>query len=247
MNLQQTIVRQGNVLFRYRSFIPLILFVLAVPFVYHASHFPLWYPWNVAGLGIAIMVSLSGFLFRAWAIGTTPKGTSGRNTKQQVAEQLNTSGVYSMVRHPLYLGNFLIWLGIVLYTFSLPFLILFALLFWFYYERIMIAEEDFIGAKFTNDFQEWAAQTPAFFPAWGKYKKGNVPFSLKTVLRREYSGFLATVVSFTYVDYLRCFFTENWQVQYRVSTFVLAGAVVITLTLRTLKHHTSLLKETDRS
>jgi len=59
---------------------------------------------------IAIALSMFGFIIRAIAIGTTPKGTSGRNTKEgQVAESLNTKGIYSMVRHPLYLGNYFMW------------------------------------------------------------------------------------------------------------------------------------------
>ena len=58
-----------------------------------------------------------GFLFRAWAIGTTPAGTSGRNTKEQVAEVLNSTGIYSIVRHPLYVGNYFMWIGIVAYVF----------------------------------------------------------------------------------------------------------------------------------
>ncbi|MGB8874133.1 MAG: hypothetical protein WCC75_12145, partial [Desulfobaccales bacterium] len=44
--------------------------------------------------------------------GLPPRGTSGRNTQGQVAETLNTTGIYSLVRNPLYLGNFLIWLGL---------------------------------------------------------------------------------------------------------------------------------------
>ncbi|MGC9453013.1 MAG: methyltransferase family protein, partial [Oceanipulchritudo sp.] len=43
-------------------------------------------------------------------------GTSGRNTKQQVAYSLNTTGFYSVVRNPLYLGNFFMYLGIALFT-----------------------------------------------------------------------------------------------------------------------------------
>lgn len=59
-----------------------------------------------------IAVSLFGLLIRAVTIGFTPKGTSGRNTKEgQVAEVLNTKGIYSVVRHPLYLGNYFMWLG----------------------------------------------------------------------------------------------------------------------------------------
>ena len=36
--------------------------------------------------------------------------TSGKNTAKQIAESLNTSGIYSVLRNPLYLANFLNWL-----------------------------------------------------------------------------------------------------------------------------------------
>ena len=63
----------------------------------------------------------------AWlCVGFTPRGTSGRNTKEgQVAESLNTLGMYSMCRHPLYLGNLLMWLGIVMYMGHLWFAVAF--------------------------------------------------------------------------------------------------------------------------
>lgn len=78
------------------------------------------------------MLSLVGFLIRAYVIGTTPRGTSGRNTKGQVAEELNQAGMYSMVRHPLYLGNYLMWIGIVVFAGNICFILIASLLFWIY-------------------------------------------------------------------------------------------------------------------
>jgi uncharacterized membrane protein len=197
---------------------------------------------------IAIFVSALGFVIRAISIGTTPKGTSGRNTRQgQVAESLNNDGIYSTVRHPLYLGNYLMWIGIVLFTFNFSFVIIVSLAFWLYYERIMFAEERFLERKFGDAYLDWAAQTPAFIPSFKNYRKNTMPFSLKSVLRREYSGFLATVFGFVYIDLIRLFFMTGkleWQ---RPSVYVLLVAVVVTIALRSLKHYTSLLKESDRS
>ena len=60
----------------------------------------------------SVIICIVGFLVRFYTIGTTPKGTSGRNTQEQVADVLNFDGMYSMLRHPLYLGNYLIWFGL---------------------------------------------------------------------------------------------------------------------------------------
>jgi len=111
----------------------------------------------------------------------------------------------------------------------------------------MIAEEDFIEKKFGEQFNNWAEHTPAFFPKFKNYKKTPLIFSFKSVLRREYSGFLAAVISFTYIDYLRFFFNTHNFTTIRMSFYILIISVFITLLLRTLKHHTSILNEENRS
>ena len=95
---------------------------------------------------VCLSVGMAGQKVRALCVGYTPRGTSGRNTKEgQVAETLNTLGMYSICRHPLYLGNLLMWLGIVMYMGHVWFTVAFLLLYALYYERIMFAEEHFLG------------------------------------------------------------------------------------------------------
>ena len=84
--------------------------------------------------------------------------------------------------------------------FNAWFVIVVSLMYWLYYERIMFAEERFLERKFGQDYLDWSLKAPAFIPAFGKYKKSETAFSLKTVLRREYSGVLATVIGFVFVD-----------------------------------------------
>ena len=80
MSLVDSREKQGNFLFKYRGQFPVILFVLSVPFIYYSEE-PLnseKQVWNY----IALCISVVGFLIRFYTIGTTPKGTSGRNTKE---------------------------------------------------------------------------------------------------------------------------------------------------------------------
>ncbi|MEO5570538.1 MAG: isoprenylcysteine carboxylmethyltransferase family protein, partial [Bacteroidia bacterium] len=146
MTLVSSFEKSGNYLFKYRGQIPVVLFLLAIPAIalnpVYNRHFT-----NAIDY-IAALVSAIGFFIRAYTVGTTIEGTSGRNTQNQVAEQLNSKGIYSIVRHPLYLGNYLIWIGIVLFTLNIWFVIIVSLLYWIYYERIMIAEEAFLEKKF---------------------------------------------------------------------------------------------------
>ena len=100
----------------------------------------------------------------------TASHTSGRNTEGQVADSLNTTGMYSIVRNPLYLGNFLMILGVVLFLRIWWIPALYATLFALYYERIIFAEEMFLRDKFGQDYLAWASKTPAFFPKFALWK-----------------------------------------------------------------------------
>ena len=195
----------------------------------------------------AVILSILGFCIRAYTVGTTPKGTSGRNTKEQKAFVLNTTGIYSTVRHPLYIGNYFIWIGIVVFTYNPYLIVVVSLLYWIYYERIMYAEERFLERKFGEKYLNWASSLPAFLPNLKLYKPSTIPFSLKTVLRREYSGFLATVIGFVFVELIRHYFSVGEWFISPSFLYMLFGVSVVALLLRTLKHHTALLSEEGRS
>jgi hypothetical protein len=111
----------------------------------------------------------------------------------------------------------------------------------------MFAEERFLERKFGNDYMDWANRTPAFIPCLKKFKKNVVPFSFISVLRREYSGVLATVVGFVFIDDLRRYFAEASFKTDTIAHYVLAAALVMVLVLRSLKHYTKLLSEQGRS
>ena len=205
---------------------------------------------------VCLAVGMAGQKVRGLCVGFTPAGTSGRNTKEgQVAESLNTKGMYSMCRHPLYLGNLLMWLGIVLYMGHLWFAVAFLLVYALYYERIMFAEEQFLRGKFGQAYLDWSSQVPAFWPALGQWKSPDVGFSLRNVLKREYNGFFAMFLSFAWVDGLHGFREAGLQASFFSSpacifqnfwAYALLTAFVIFLVLRTLKKTTKVLDVAGR-
>ena len=250
MALVHSFENTGNKLFKYRGQIPVVLFILSIPVVYFTDY---QFLNDCDGLNLWLLItcavfSLAGQVIRAIAIGTANKNTSGRNTKEgQVAEALNTKGIYSTVRHPLYLGNYFMWIGIVMFTYNIYFVIIVSLLFWLYYERIMFAEERFLERKFGDDYVNWSLKVPAFWPSFKNKVPSEIPFSMKTILRREYSGVTATILGFLFVDFLRVWFTAG-EVQWKMShLIVLIVALSISFILRSLKHYTKVLFEADRS
>jgi protein-S-isoprenylcysteine O-methyltransferase Ste14 len=245
MALIEEFDKSGNWLFRWRSFLPITLYVLAalviVADVDNAmDHEAL--DWSV----FCLAVSIFGLLIRAFTVGYTPRGTSGRNTKEgQVAEVLNTKGIYSAVRHPLYLGNFFMWLGIILYVGNWWFTLVCCLLFWLYYERIMFAEEHFLRKKFGQAYLNWSEKVPAFWPNLFRWQSSGVHFSTRNVLKREYNGFFAVFVSFTLLNVMKNYLMyESTKREFLISDFwfyAIMVSFVIFLLLRTLKKRTKVL------
>lgn len=246
MALKEHFENSGQWLFRWRSYLPLIgLAVILAAFREYK------YPMNSEKLdglweAFCLLISFSGLAVRLYTIGHTPKNTSGRNTKKQVADTLNTSGAYSLVRNPLYLGNFLMVLGIVLFVHLWWMTLIYTLAFWLYYERIIFAEETFLRNKFGETYLSWANRTPAIIPSFNHYKKPELPFSLRNVLRREYNGFFA-VIACMFIFETFGEISINHELEFDWEWVVLVAIGFLTwLTLRSLKKYTELLNVEGR-
>lgn len=247
MPLREELESNGNWLFRRRSWLPLVLYVfaLAVMLLYPAKthHCMTVAHWGI----ICLAISLSGLLVRAFTVGYTPKGTSGRNTTAgQVAESLNQIGIYSIVRHPLYLGNYLMWLGLFLFPGLWWFAAICSLAYWIYYERIMFAEEEFLRKSYSVKYESWASRTPAFIPKFSGWLPNQVNFSLKNVLKREYNGFFATLFSFAALNAISYLIAEHRFYMDQVWIYILGFGIIVFLVLRFLRKSTKILDEEGR-
>jgi protein-S-isoprenylcysteine O-methyltransferase Ste14 len=196
MALQREFETEGDWLFRWRSYVP-----LGLTAVLFSAMRGFDYPWQSHEIDTAVdifclVVSLFGFAVRVSTVGFVPNRTSGRNTAGQVADSLNTTGMYSVLRHPLYFGNFWIWFGISLFPRVWWCPVIVALAFLLFYERVMFAEERFLRDKFGARFHSWAAVTPAIWPKFSLWQPSARGFSLKAVLRRENSTLFAIIVGF---------------------------------------------------
>jgi uncharacterized membrane protein len=84
--------------------------------------------------------------------------------------QLATTGAYSLVRHPLYLGNFLILVGFTLACGNFFVVLLVAFFFMFYYPAAIRYEDHKLQGIFGDDWRAWSANTPAMFPTRIKWQ-----------------------------------------------------------------------------
>ena len=149
MPLTERIRKQGETLFRFRSFIPLLLLpvmLLAFPEGNRIDH-DLGESFDHLYFYGCLALSYAGLAIRWLTVGFVPAGTSGRNTRDQRAHELNTTGAYSMVRNPLYVGNFIAMLGIVLFVKVWWLALIFVLAYALYIERVVATEEAYLRSQ----------------------------------------------------------------------------------------------------
>lgn len=241
MNTNTTNIRIGNWLFRWRSYLPLLFLIILLPafsgFSYINKSHRYDYMWEI----FCLIISFSGLLIRIYTVGYVPAGTSGRNEKAQKADSLNTDGLYSVMRNPLYFGNFFMYLGVIIFVHQWWVCPLYMFLFKLYYERIILSEEAFLKTKYGKTFDAYTEKTPAFLPNFKNWTSPILPFSFRNVLKREYPGFFGLIVSFTIMEMIgdytvqgKIIFDPIWLV------FFLFGLLVY-ITLRMLKKKTKLL------
>lgn len=246
VELRDQLEQTGHWLFRHRSWLPLIPLILVVVglygYEYPAGSRPLHRAWGV----LCIVVGLIGVWIRVITVGYIAGDTSVRSRVRQMAKVLNRKGIYSVVRHPLYLGNYFMWLGVALVPRSPWIVLVVTLVFWLYYERIMLAEEDFLRGKFGSAFETWAAGTPTFIPRLSQWVREDRPFSVRMVLRREHSGIYGLIVAIGVLAQAADMVAAG---RVQVDPFwmwILGVTTVVFLIVILLKRHTAALEVYDR-
>tara|TARA_B100000427_G_C15505826_1_gene593912 strand:+ start:1799 stop:2395 length:597 start_codon:yes stop_codon:yes gene_type:complete len=161
-------------LFEKRSYtpIPIVLIVL----FYSNPIYPYWV--------FGIFFIFFGELIRLHAV--SHAGGRTRTTKVG-AESLCTSGPYSRTRNPLYIGNLIIYSGVVLlsggvYLIPLFFLVLFY--FVFQYSMIVSLEEEKLLKLFGKDYLQYKQNVPRIIPLiepWHNNTKREPSTFLKTL------------------------------------------------------------------
>lgn len=78
--------------------------------------------------------------------------------------QLASTGAYSLVRHPLYLGNFLILVGFAIASGNWIVIAGVAFFFLFYYPTAIRYEDHKLEGIFGDEWRSWSKNIPGMFP-----------------------------------------------------------------------------------
>ncbi len=147
----------GNFFFKIRSFTP-IPFILALLFFAKPT-------WSTTLIGIPF-VAIGEFL-RIWAVGYA--GGSTRATTLGAARDLVTTGPYSFVRNPLYLGNFLLSFGVCIIANVLWLIPVLIAGYFIQYLPIIVVEETHLLESCGSVYQAYQEQVPRFLPYFRPY------------------------------------------------------------------------------
>jgi hypothetical protein len=132
-----------------------------------------------------VLISLLGLSIRIWA--------SGHLRKEKA---LAVSGPYRYSRNPLYLGNFILGVGIVVGSRSWWVMGLFVAYFAIFYPLIIHREKERMKELFPEQYEEYRKRVPPFFPL---LKKRTLPSQIKFrwslyKQNKEYRALIGTMV-----------------------------------------------------
>jgi len=190
---RSTSARIGARLFRTRSWLPVPFLLIALFSRSNAT---------AANWIIGALLILPGELIRL--AGVAAAGTVTRRRSRDV-QRLVTYGIFGWVRNPLYVGNFLIWMGFVVIS-GVPWLVPLAIIvFALEYYFIVAYEEGVLESIFGREYLAYKKTTPRWIPRRPKTKESG-PHDWGEAWKSETSTFMqygALVLVFGAKEYLR--------------------------------------------
>ena len=184
-------------------------------------------------LGLALRIWANGYVGHV-KVNRTDKSHGGRKIGRLI-----TGGPYAFVRHPLYLGSFLLGAGFCFIAGS-PWLGLATLgFFLFAYRRKMAQEESLIAEEVGEPYVKYKASVPQWLPLRGRYPDRQGTWVWQGfAASREWKTIVWTIV-LVLVFYLReeffqeheLFTPESWP-KHAVAIALIAAAVLFDVALR---------------
>jgi len=144
--------RIGAVLFRHRGWLPVPF--LLVPLLARGAMGPRHWILGFALIVLGEAIRLAGVA----AAGTVTRRRS------RTVQRLVTYGIFSWMRNPLYVGNFLIWMGFTVISGVLWFIPVAVVLFAIEYTLIVRYEEGVLESIFGQEYLAYKSRTPRWFP-----------------------------------------------------------------------------------
>ena len=188
---ESPLVRAGNFLFRYRNYaFPLLLIPLIVLFPPSPAR---------DGFGFAdtlvVVLALLGEGLRAAVVGLAYIKRGGLN-KQVYANHLVTEGLFAHCRNPLYVGNVLLLLALLVIVNNPLAYAVGGGFFVFAYIAIVAAEEKYLRGKFGAEYDGYCRRVNRWVPDFRGLRAtlSSMTFNWRRVVIKEYSSIYSWIV-----------------------------------------------------
>lgn len=138
-------------------------FLVSLPLIFAFFCFSLETEMDYLIWPIGISLVFVGMILRIWA-------QQHLRYRLRVKKCLTITGLYSLVRNPIYVGNILMCLGAVI-TSELLWLVPIALLYWFtIYSLVVRYEERHLLEKYGEPYRRYLAEVPRWLPRAIRFK-----------------------------------------------------------------------------
>jgi protein-S-isoprenylcysteine O-methyltransferase Ste14 len=112
---------------------------------------------------VALAVMLLGLGIRIWAAKTLGKYYT-RTLLTTEHQKVITSGPYSAIRHPGYLGDWMLWSGFGVLTSNVALIVIYPIMFLIIYVYRIRVEEKMLLATLGEEYSEYRKKTRKLFP-----------------------------------------------------------------------------------
>ena len=230
---KSAVIAIGNYFFHYRNTVFPIIFIVSGlvlrPAIIGSQRM------DHALVTAGVFVALAGSAIRLLTIGFDYIDRGGKN-KQIHATFLAKRGMYALTRNPMYLGNALIAVGVIMtagspgmYLTVLPF-------FLFVYHAIVRAEEAYLSSRFGEVYAEYSARVPRWFPDLRKSKQAfaGLRYDWRRAVRKDLSTLAGLFIGLSLLPVWRVEFLDGFQSFKAVAPRAIAVVLAILVTYAVL-------------
>ena len=160
-------------------------YLVTPPFIFAFFCFSLETEMDYLIWSIGISLVFVGMILRIWA-------QQHLRYRLNVKKCLTTTGPYSFIRNPVYVGNILMCLGAII-TSELLWLVPIALLYWFsIYSLVVHYEERHLLEKYGEPYRRYVAGVPRWLPRAIRFRKFEIlnEFFLKSMVAEIHCPFI---------------------------------------------------------
>ena len=228
----------GNFFFRFRNgLFPLtfvVLFFLTRPALFLGNE-----SLDLLAVAAGIAIAVAGQIFRLLVIGFAYIKRGGKEGRVW-AEDLVVKGFYAHSRNPMYVGNFLITVGVGI-IYGSPWIYFLVIPFFsFVYGSIVAVEENYLLGRFGAPYEDYMRRVNRFIPNFHGIQESlrEFHYDWKRALRKDYGTMFGLMLGILFLNAWKAYYIFGFAERKRgilTCAVLLVPATAFYITTRILK------------